>query len=176
MVEFDALSGVAILMVIGLLTFVWYTWKQDKVKNQQDKDQKQTLIFEQVQINENARPQKTWAHLCLFPLKEQYEKCVAATAKDSPPAMNILMQRTVFAIKRIYEHQHFHQEVVASKQEGLVKDEEWAEFIKAKVAIEAECAEVEKVADEAKEGPFGCFSRVPSLQTNPLPPLRSSKY
>ena len=51
----------------------------DKKKKKQETDQKQTLIFDQVQIDENARPPKSWKHMKIFPLKKTYEECVKAT-------------------------------------------------------------------------------------------------
>ena len=119
--------------------------------NEEDKEKKAKKVSPK---NAIANRIGFWKSFEVFPLKEQFKKCAAATGITSDQSKNLLLNRTVFILKKIQEHQAATKEVVVARNNGLCKDEEWAAVVRSKQTVEAECKEIEVTAEGMQAG-FG---------------------
>jgi hypothetical protein len=90
----------------------------------------------------------------VFPFKAQFEQALAQIGPKADKTKNVLLNRTMFVLRKIAEHQSATKEVVVARNNGLCKDEEWQAVVASKQAVEGECKNIEQVAEKMQKG-FG---------------------
>ena len=77
-------------------------------------------------VDDLAKKQKDyWGTYKNFPLKAKYDEAVKKDGPESKQAKDLLLQRCVFALKKVLEHQQVSSELVPAKKANLVTDDEW---------------------------------------------------